>query len=299
MSQFLEVNGKKYTYTKNVRDNAPVRNSFNELAKAVHGIDFEQWYQKGYWKDQYIPYSLLDGDTVVANVSVNLMDFLVMGEKKRYIQIGTVMTAPEYRMQGLSRALIERILSEWENESACIYLFANDTVLDFYPKFGFAPIKEYQCSKVVTKKQKASAAKKLDMTDAKDESLLFRAACDTLPFSAIAMRNNPALVMFYGISFLKDNVYYIPDYDAVAIAEYNGSSLYLQDVFCARNIELDFIIDALITEETTRVELGFTPKDTSSYKMDVCQDHDTLFVRSKSTKPFDLKDFMFPVLSHA
>lgn len=81
---------------------------------------------------------------VVSNVSVNHMVFDVCGEKKHYIQLGTVMTDPEYGGRGLNRILMERVLSEYEGKTDGIYLFANDTVLDYYPKFGFRPAKEYE-----------------------------------------------------------------------------------------------------------------------------------------------------------
>ena len=60
------------------------------------------------------------------------------GPIKNYIQLGTVMTAPPCRKQGLSRFLMEEIKKDWEGRCDGMYLFANDTVLDFYPKFGFS-----------------------------------------------------------------------------------------------------------------------------------------------------------------
>lgn len=82
----------------------------------------------------------------MANVSVNIMDFVILGEEKRYVQIGTVMTDENYRNQGLSRTLIKKILKEWENKCQGIYLYANNSVLNFYPKFGFSVCSEYQYS---------------------------------------------------------------------------------------------------------------------------------------------------------
>ena len=88
----------------------------------------------------------MDGNKLVANESVSIMKINILEEERIYIQIGTVMTDEEYRNQGLSRFLMEKVLSEWENKCDCIYLFANDTVLDFNPKFGFERVYEYQCS---------------------------------------------------------------------------------------------------------------------------------------------------------
>ena len=48
---------------------------------------------------------------------------------------------------------METVLSDWRDCSDGIYLFANDSVLDFYPKFGFCPMGEYQVSVNVTPKK--------------------------------------------------------------------------------------------------------------------------------------------------
>ncbi|MFA6941771.1 MAG: GNAT family N-acetyltransferase [Clostridiaceae bacterium] len=47
------------------------------------------------------------------------------------------MTNPDFRNRGLAAALINHIIEKYEKEYDFIYLFANATVLDFYPKFGF------------------------------------------------------------------------------------------------------------------------------------------------------------------
>jgi hypothetical protein len=79
----------------NYKDIAEYRQSFNQLAKSTFGIDFEKWYKNGFWDDRYICYSYRDEDKVVANVSINKMDVILEGERKRVLQIGTVMTHPE------------------------------------------------------------------------------------------------------------------------------------------------------------------------------------------------------------
>nr|WP_307897013.1 GNAT family N-acetyltransferase [Clostridium botulinum] len=160
MSEFLLINDKKYSCACNYRDDSILRNSFNTLTEKTYGFNFKQWYEDGYWGDKYIPYSLLDGDNVVSNVSVNIIDFLILGEEKRYVQIGTVMTDEEYRGQGLCRTLMERVIKEWEDKCDLIYLFANDSVLDFYPKFGFDKCDEYQYAINKNKKEEARKNKK-------------------------------------------------------------------------------------------------------------------------------------------
>ena len=75
-----------------MKDNEKLRKSFNELAALVFGIHFEEWYQRGYWTNRYIPFIFAEGDKVVANVSVNVLDFVINGERKKAIPLGTVMS---------------------------------------------------------------------------------------------------------------------------------------------------------------------------------------------------------------
>ena len=63
----------EFEIVKNYRENETLRHSFEKLAQETFGIDFESWYQNGFWTNRYNPYSvLLDGE-IVANVSVNQM----------------------------------------------------------------------------------------------------------------------------------------------------------------------------------------------------------------------------------
>lgn len=128
---------------KNYRDNENLRHSFNELAEQTFGLSFEGWYRSGYWRENYIPYSIVDADRVVANVSVNITDMRMEGKLRRLIQLGTVMTEESCRNQGLIRRLMQEIEADYGARADGMYLFANDGVLDFYPRFGFRPVKEY------------------------------------------------------------------------------------------------------------------------------------------------------------
>lgn len=300
MNELLDVNGKEYLYIFDYKDNEILRRSFNNLTQKTYGFDFEDWYQKGYWQEKYVPYSLADGDTIVANVSVNIMDFFVMGEQKRYIQLGTVMTDESYQNLGLNKILIQRILNEWENKCDMIYLFANDSVLDYYPKFGFVRTNQYQCSNNVIKKDSSALARKLDMSLDTDRNLLYEKANQTLPFSNISMEQNASLIMFYCISFMNESVYYIEEYDTIAIADFEDDTLYLNDVFGTQDISLDNIINVIINEKTKRVVLGFTPRNISSFKIDLLNEDDTtLFIKSTKDNPFKDNKLMFSILSHA
>lgn len=300
MNRYLEIEGKRFKYISDYKDNEKLRTSFNDLAIKTFEIDFEKWYKAGYWGDGYITYSLLDDDTVIANVSVSIMDFIILGEKKRYIQLGTVMTKNEYRGKGLCRVLMEDVLKEWEDKCELIYLFANDSVLEFYPKFGFIKADEYQCSKNVIKKHKSNNIIKIDMSSKKHRELLYNIVSNTASFAKISMLESASLVMFYCTSFMKDSIYLIEDYNAIVIANFKGSKLYLQDIFSTKEVKLDIIIEEIITDEIKEVILGFTPNEDSCFEESLFKDEDTtLFVKAGKENVFKENKLMFPILSHA
>lgn len=213
----VSISEKQYTFTKFCRDHITRRLAFDDLAQSIFGLSFEPWYQNGHWSDKYIPYTLFDGDLAVANVSVNTMTFTSANAGRLHgIQLGTVMTHPAYRGRGLSRFLMEQVLAEWKDKWDFLYLFANDTVLDFYPQFGFYPVKE-SCYQKHTPHfsfpTSVPTLHKLHMDIPEDRRIFTAHLSLSNPFSSFQMADNPGLVMFYADRFLKDAVYYLPAYD--------------------------------------------------------------------------------------
>ena len=294
----FEVNNKQFEYVHGYKDNELLRSSFNALTQRVYGFDFEDWYANGYWADNYVPHSLVYEGSVVANSSVSIIDFDFDGQKKRYVQIGTVMTTPEYRGLGLSRYLMEKIMAEWKDKCDMIYLYANDSVLSFYPKFGFEKADEYQIVCPVNAGGQPSL-QKVDMDDNRNRLTLFEKIKHAKPVAKLAMINNPGLVMFYLTSFMKDNVYYISEYDTYVIIEIDDDVVYLQDIFCETEVKLEEVIRCILANESRKVVLGFTPKCEDGFEKCLLEAEDTtLFVYGNDAERFKDSKVMFPVLSH-
>ncbi len=287
-----------YRFSNNIRNNPADRAAFDALATQVFGLSFTAWYQAGYWSDRYIPYTLFDGAEAVANASVNVMDFLWQGKPRRYIQLGTVMTAPAYRQQGLARRLMQAILHDWQAQCDGMYLFANETVLEFYPKFGFERASEVQHTLPITPRS-TSDIRKLDMQNAADRALLLAHYAQSNPFSALTMVDNPGLLMFYGMSFLQDCMYYLPQQDVVAVAEQEGAILHCYDIYGNAKQSLSDILSVLASDETHMAYLGFTPQNCPQCQAIPLAGEDHLFVLAGKENPFATHSLRFPALSHA
>ena len=283
---------------KDYRDNDKLRESLNNLTEATFQFNFKGWYASGYWRDKYIPYSIVCNDRVIANVSVNITDFMWDGVRHKFVQLGTVMTAEEYRNQGLIRRIMEEIDKDYFDKVDGMYLFAGRDVLEFYPKFGYKKIEEYQYSKKVNNTTEATIVN-VRMDEKKDWITLENAMKNNTYYNSFDMVDNGDLIMFYITGFMQGNVYYNQDLDAWVIAELNGAELFIHNVFANKEISLDDIITSF-GKDIKSVTLGFTPKNKQDFDVKLVKKIDTnMLVKGEGFNDFSKKKCMIPILSHA
>jgi GNAT superfamily N-acetyltransferase len=297
--ELIKLNNITYGFARNFKHDKKIRASFNRLTESVFGFSLENWYHDGFWGDYYIPYSLLHNNKVVSNISINKIEFDIERKRRTGIQIGTVMTDEKYRNRGLSKYLMEKVLHEWKDQTDFVYLFANDSVLDFYPKFNFKVVKEYQHSKTIDTHSSSSSWKKLNMEDPTDVAFFMERIKESIPIAKISMRNNASLIMFYCNSNKKNSIFYIKELDAIVIAYFEGDIVYLDDIFSISPIEINNVIHSISDKKILRVILGFTPLDDSGFEKQLLQGTDKLFMLKDKFEFFTNKHWMFPVLSHA
>lgn len=278
------------------RDNETLRRSFNDLVGATFGLDFEGWYQNGFWTDCYRPYSVWEDGRIVANVSLNRTDLLVAGERKRLYQLGTVMTAPEYRGRGYIRALMERLDADIADADG-VYLFANDSVLDFYPKFGFRRGREMVWSRKLEKKS-TGCLRQVPMDSPEGWAKLAAAMAESTLRLGCCMVDNPGLIFFYVSQFLQGCVYLHEPSGTWVIAEAEGAGLTLHNVFSKAPVTLEEVLGWF--GGVREVVLGFTPEDTAGFICAELKEEDcTFFVRGDWFREFEEQKLRIPTLSHA
>ena len=164
-----------------------------------------------------------------------------------------------------------------------MFLFANETVLDFYPQFGFRREIQYQYTLPVPTAR--GGARKLSVDSPQDLALLRACYKRGNPFSALQVVENFGLLMFYCGSFLKDCVYYIPQQNAVAVARQEGPVLQCMDIFGGSDLEE--ILSQTAAPGTERATLGFAPAGSSACCAEpISDDSDALFVLAGKENPF-------------
>lgn len=297
------INSKEYNYITNYKHDEKLRNDLHILTRKIWGFDFEKWYNSGYWGDNCLLYSLSDGYKIVSHITVSVIDFIVLGEKRKFVQLGTVTTDEEYRKQGLNKFLLEKVLHEWKNKSDLIYLFANDSVLNYYPLFGFVPANEYIATRKIDSRKNTYNVRKLDVNNQFDHERLYKKAKNATPLFNISMVDNAGQIMLYCNYFdkfsFKEKLYYIESLDTIIVAEYIGSDLILYDILSTQEVEIEAIINAMCTEQTQNVVMYFMPIDSKDYEIKLSKEEDTtLFIMGDEQKLFEEEKLIFPILSH-
>lgn len=244
-----------------------------------------------------MPYSVVVDGAVAANVSVNRTDFVLDGEKKRFIQLGTVMTDERYRGRGMIRRLMAEVERDCAGKADGVYLFANDTVLDFYPKFGFRRAAEIRYARAPEPGGAASAVR-VPMRDRDSWDRLTAVIRSSAPCGRFSLCGNTGLPIFYVSKFMQDCVYRVAP-ETYAVAELEDGVLHLYAVYAEKQPAPEAVARAF-GGAVRRVQLGFTPLDTTGWEAETVREDDTtLFVRGAGFRDFERRGLMFPVLAHA
>lgn len=295
---------------KDYMNNAILRHELNELTETTFGFNFESWITNGYFEGDYIPYSFEKNGKILSNVSANIMHFVQNGEKRKYIQLGTVMTAEEYRKQGLAGKLMEHVLEMYEGKCDGIYLFGNLNALDFYHKMGFEERMQYQYTlkedvrlaiqEKVSGKESDSGFAKLDPSDAEAKRKYTDTVRNSVANGAFEQENKYGLQMFYTSNL--ENVYYADNLDCFIVMEMNDAGIELQSIISSKSISLEKIIREIKTDYKM-LKLGFTPRkdETDLFESTLFNGGDDyrLLCRGNRLESIEQEKLYFPALSHA
>jgi len=262
---------EQFKFITKYMENDKYRKSFNELAIKTFNIDFDQWFKEGFLDENYINYSFLSGEKVVANVSVNKFCIMYNGKMNKAIQLGTVMTDEEYRNKGLIRKLMDKILKEYEDYDL-IYLFANKSVLDFYPKFGFKRViegkYEIDTKQIVDIQLNKDNIMKLDLENDEHKEIVKKIAQKRVPTSQklCAIKDMWPLYLYCNYEF-REELYYLKQEKIIVILKRENDVVELYDILSENHFDLDSIISQVIKKEDKRLKLKFVP-DSTKYTVD-------------------------------
>lgn len=246
------------------RDDAAWHGAYCDYVSQVfRQADFRRWCEWRQWGDDYRAFCIVGDDgRVLANASVWRMRLLVEGRELVGYQLGAVGCLPQVRGQGLARRAVQAALAYCG--SAPVFLFANDSVLDFYPRFGFAPAPqtlfeaELQVEPVGDSRMVRAAA--LDLADGEVRAAFLRSAGEALPVSAgFAARDYGRIATWYAANGYASPLRRLDD-DTWVFAGVEDGVLTIEDVFATRPFDLSAALPRLIEQPVHTLRFGFTPE---------------------------------------
>ncbi|MDN3693639.1 GNAT family N-acetyltransferase [Chryseobacterium tructae] len=301
-TEYVSINNKNYILHLQYQDDEKLRLEFNRLTQKVWKFDFENYYQSGFWDDSCILYSLFDDDAIASHITVNLFKSNIDGEFKNFIQLGTVMTDEAYQKKGLSRFLMEKILHDFKGKHDGIFLFANETVLDFYPKFGFTPTKEFEAFQVIENLDLSIQYKKRKLElDEENDLKLFEELVEHTISNTIFPTKNKSITFFYCYASpemgYKNSIYFIEELHCAVVIETQDKALHIVEIFSPEEINLNHVIAAFDDIPFDEVVLGFSPKH-KGFQYRLWKDDVQLFVTPELLLVFEKYQVIVPLLSH-
>lgn len=299
--KYIYINKKPYTLHIAYQDDETKRKAFHAMTFDFWEFTFESYYQSGYWDENCILFSIFEGETIVAHTTLSLFATHTPTATLQLGQLGTVMTAATHTKQGLSRFLMDYIFDTYCTQLDGYFLFANDTVLDFYPKFGFVKAREFQGTKALQKQASPYTVQSLDLTHPADLQL-FQHYLKTGKTACRFDTSNYGLTHFYCYANpdfgFSESLYVIPELETLVIAQQEETDLLILQAYYLGQHQLDQAFNAVAATNTTRLVLGYTPED-DGYDFHPYKEEDlTLFVSPSLLPYFEEQHTMIPVLSH-
>jgi len=239
--------------TVNNRNDPDYELLFDDLINEVFGFSFDTWLERKLWDEHYESYSIIKDNVMLANLCIFKTEMTVKEKHIRANQFGAVCTRECARGKGLSRLLIEHVLSVYSDTPA--FLFANDSVRDFYPRFGFKQVQTYRpTEKVMTNNQVQKTKLCVDDPVLKD-TIKNRAGNSTV----MDCLNTYSTQMFHLIKDYADDIYLLPEKDTIVVAYQEDTRLFIADIISKKDISFEQIKADLPFSGIETVEFGFCP----------------------------------------
>jgi GNAT superfamily N-acetyltransferase len=220
-------------------------------------VDFRRWEARGGWNEDYTAWLLEDGADIVASVGVTRMRLALGGELHDGYQLGAVATHPERRGCGHSRVLLDAVLADIG--AAPVLLFANERVLDFYPRFGFHAVGQRRFAADLVLGPAASPACRCDVADAAARAALAALCAGAVVNDAAFGARDYYSTLLWHLTYRPIRAYWLADGDAVAAVEQDGDTLILHDLIARRPFDLAAALPSVIGAPIARIEFGFQP----------------------------------------
>ena len=261
------------------------------------GHNFRRWTERGGWHPSYEVFAIERDGQLLSTAGRERMRLVIDGEEHNGYQLGAVASHADHRNQGLSRRLLTWLLSEDEAPMRPVILFANQRVLDFYPRFGFTRILQRRFASTAEIEPAARLAPTLDL-DAPDDRERLADLCRRAraPDTAFSARDYYPTLLWH-LTYKPRPVFRLDEVGAALVASVEADRLVLHDVIATRPFDLRQVLPRVISSRVTTLEFGFGPESwwPSAHPLPADETDSPLFVRC--LPPLSTETFRFPDLA--
>ena len=239
-------------------DDDLLKSSFIQFVNDIFRLDFTIWDSMGYWDPHYKPFSLFDGNTMIANVCLYTLPCLLHGKETMVTQISAVATHADHRKTGLANMLLKEAMSQVNHDNAFIFLYANPEAQGFYDKNGFTSLG----SQVAVMDLEESSSKVIPGTrqlDPGDHKFLFERVGNSEPVSDVFSSLSDKLTMFHLLLSYPDRLYYIEPMDMLLVMERANDTMVIYDLIAREVLPFNEWRSYLDLEGIRRVLFRFNP----------------------------------------
>ena len=219
------------------------------------------WRDRGGWTKSYEVFAIIDSDRTVSTIGRSRMHMVINGEDWMGYQLDAVATLVSHRRQGLARQLMNWVIGEVDEPDQPIILFANNSVLQFYPRFGFRRVAQQRSVAKVTMQPSSAQAPRCDLSNAADRSRLAKLCARARPVGGRLAVRDYYWLMLWNLGCGPVTAFWLHEFDAMIAATTENDRLVIHDVIAGQLFALGQVLPALITRPITEVEFLFDPHD--------------------------------------
>jgi predicted N-acetyltransferase YhbS len=250
------------TNLQRLRINAADRDRHDEffsfVAAAFGGVDFRSWAARGGWNEDYQVFALTDHDDLISTIGSTRMDLVIDGVACVGYQLGAVATRRSHRGRGVARELMQWVIDEADPHQPML-LFANDSVLEFYPRFGFRRVMQQRFAAPIDM-HPAALAPTWDLAIPAHRSQLEQLCRRAAPIGTRFAARNYFSTLLWHLTHRPLPVYRFDQFDAAIVASTEGDRLILHDLVATKPFALERVLPALIETRVSEIEFRFHPE---------------------------------------
>jgi predicted N-acetyltransferase YhbS len=224
------------------------------------GRTFSAWGARGGWVDGYDVFAAVVDDQIVSTVGRQSMRYVINGKERSGYQIGAVATHADHRNRGLARSLMNKVLGELDTPNQPVILFANSSVLDFYPRFGFRRLAQSSFIGHIDVHPTGTLAPRLDLAKSTERAWLAdhcaRASAVDLGFTA---RDYYPTILFH-LTRQPRIAFRLDPFGAVMIVQQHGDRLLIEDLLATRPFRLKDALPYVCSQPVHTLEFSFHPE---------------------------------------